>query len=306
LPVSRAGNTRRTLKENAMRITNGMMTATVKRNLFRQADQLARKQETMASGKRINRPSDDPLGFGKVLDYRKTLSSLEQYDRNIQNAKNRIKFVETTLDGAADLMVDAKNWAVNQAGSETMDREAAITSVQNIRDQLLQLANSKMGNVYVFAGFQSLTPPFDASGTYTGDNGYYSVMTADNMEMQVEADGSRIFQGAEDVFDALDQLVVGLQTDDVTLIDAQIDRFVQATEQVQKVRTESSAKYQQLELVEQQTAKLKLTFEDMMDGTENANVEETIIDFNNQELAYELSLNAAAKIIQPTLMNFLK
>ena len=288
-----------------MRITNSMMTTTVKRNLFRQAEQLASKQEIMASGKRINRPSDDPLGFGKVLDYRRTLSSLDQYDRNIQNAKNRIEFLETTLEGVEDLIVDAKNWAVNQAGSEAMDREAAITSVQNIRDQLVQLGNSKMGNVYVFSGFQSLTPAFDATGTYNGDNGYYSVMTADNMEMQVEADGSRVFQGAEDVFDALDQLLIGLQTDDVTLIRAQIDRFDQAKDQVEMVRAESSAKYEQLELVEQQTAKLKLTVEDMMDSTENAVAEETIIDFNNQELAYEMSLNAAAKIIQPTLLNFL-
>jgi len=289
-----------------MRVTNSMMTATVKRNLFRQAEQLAKKQETMASGKRINRPSDDPLGYGKVLDYRKTLTSLGQYDRNIQNAKNRTEFIETTLEGVEELMVDAKNWAVNQSASASMDREAAITSVQNIREQMLQMSNSKMGNVYVFAGFQTLTPPFASDGTYNGDNGYYSVMTADNMEIQVEADGSRIFQGAEDVFDALDQLVVGLQTDDVALIHDQIDRFEQAQGQVQMVRAESGAKYQQLQLVEQQTAKLKLTFEEMMDSTEKANVEETVIDFNNQELAYELALNAAAKIIQPTLMDFLR
>jgi flagellar hook-associated protein 3 FlgL len=283
-----------------------MMTATVKRNLFRQAEQLAKKQETMASGKRINRPSDDPLGYGKVLDYRKTLTSLGQYDRNIQNAKNRTEFIETTLEGVEELMVDAKNWAVNQSASASMDREAAITSVQNIREQMLQMSNSKMGNVYVFAGFQTLTPPFASDGSYNGDNGYYSVMTADNMEMQVEADGSRIFQGAEDVFDALDQLIVGLQTDDVALIHDQIGRFEQAQDQVQMVRAESGAKYQQLQLVEQQTAKLKLTFEEMMDSTEKAIIEETVIDFNNQELAYELALNAAAKIIQPTLMDFLR
>lgn len=289
-----------------MRVTNSMMTATVKRNLFRQAEQLAKKQETMASGKRINRPSDDPLGYGKVLDYRKTLTALGQYDRNIQNAKNRTEFIETTLEGVEELMVDAKNWAVNQSASASMDREAAITSVQNIREQLVQMGNSKMGNVYVFAGFQTLTPPFASDGTYNGDNGYYSVMTADNMEMQVEADGGRIFQGAEDVFDALDQLIVGLQTDDVALIHDQIDRFEQAQGQVQMVRAESGAKYQQLQLVEQQTAKLKLTFEEMMDSTEKAIIEETVIDFNNQELAYELALNAAAKIIQPTLMDFLR
>ena len=113
-------------------------------------------------------------------------------------------------------------------------------------------------------------------------------------------------QGVKNVFCALNQLLLGLQTDDVTLIHSQIDRFERAQSQVQDVRAETAAKYQQLELVEQQTARLKLTFEEMMDRTEKANIEETVIDFNNQEIAYQLSLNAAAKIIQPTLMNFLK
>jgi hypothetical protein len=59
------------------------------------------------------------VGIGKVLDYRKSLNSFAQHDRNIQQAKNRIEFVETTLEGVEDLIVDAKNWAVNQASSST-------------------------------------------------------------------------------------------------------------------------------------------------------------------------------------------
>ncbi len=289
-----------------MRITNKMMTANIKRNVFRQSEQLLHSQEILTSGKRINRPSDDPVGIGKVLDYRKTLASFEQYERNIQQAKNRIEFMETTLEGIDELIVDAKNWAVNQSGSSTADRDAAIKSVQNIREQILQLANSKMGRNYIFSGFQTDSPAFDASGGYNGDNGYFSVLTADGAEMQIEADGGRLFQGTEDVFDALDELITGLQTDDVALIDAQIDRLIGAQAQVREVRSENGAQYQQLELSEGQMAKLKMTVEDLLDRTEKASVEEAIINLKNQEMAYEIALNTSARIVQPTLMNFLR
>ncbi len=289
-----------------MRITNKMMTANIKRNVFRQSEQLLRSQEILTSGKRINRPSDDPVGIGKVLDYRKTLASFEQYERNIQQAKNRIEFMETTLEGVDELIVDAKNWAVNQSGSSTADRDAAIKSVQSIREQILQLANSKMGRNYIFSGFQTDSPAFDASGGYNGDNGYFSVLTADGAEMQIEADGGRLFQGTEDVFDALDDLITGLQTDDVALIDAQIDRLIGAQAQVREVRSENGAQYQQLELSEGQMAKLKMTVEELLDHTEKASVEEAIINLKNQEMAYEIALNTSARIVQPTLMNFLR
>lgn len=289
-----------------MRITNKMMTTTIKRNVFRQSKQLLQQQEILSSGKRINRPSDDPVGIGKVLDYRKSLASFEQYDRNIQQAQNRIEFMETTLESVEELIVDAKNWAVNQAVSATTDRDAAISGVRNLRDHILKLANSKMGNNYIFSGFQTDTPAFDAGGNYNGDNGYFSVLTGDNAEMQIEADGFRVFQGTEDVFDALDDLLTGLQTDDVALIDAQILRLRGAKEQVQQVRAENGARYQQLELSENQLAGFKVTLEELLDRTEKANVEEAIINLKNQEMAYEITLNASARIVQPTLMNFLR
>jgi flagellar hook-associated protein 3 FlgL len=289
-----------------MRITNKMMTESTKRNLFRQSAQLARQQETVSTGKRILRPSDDPIGMGQMLNFRRSLSAMDQYLRNMQKGRNRIEFVETTLDSAEELVVKAKNWAVNQASSSNADREAAINDIRNIREQLLQLANSKVGNAYIFAGHQTDAPPFASDGTYNGDAGGYTIITGDNRQMTLEADGSRIFQGAEDVFAALDDLLAGLQTDDVALIDAQVDRLVAARDQIQEVRAEGAARFQQIELAENQTHRLRLTVEDMLDETESARVEEAIVELKSQEVAYEIALNAAARIIQPTLMDFLR
>jgi flagellar hook-associated protein 3 FlgL len=289
-----------------MRVTNQMMTETAKRNLFRQSSGLLRQQEIVSSGKRINRPSDDPIGMGQVLGYRRSLNAMDQYQRNMQAGRNRIEFVETTLDAAEELVVQAKNWAVNQASSATTDRDAAINDVRNLREQLLQLANSKMGSTYIFAGHQTGTAPFADDGTYNGDSGGVTIITGERRQMSLEADGSRIFQGKEDLFTVLDDLLTGLETDDVDLIAAQATRLEAVTDQIQLVRAEGAARYQQLDLAENQTSRLQLTVETLLSETESANLEEAILELQGQETAYEVALQVAADVIQPTLMNFLR
>ena len=91
-----------------MRVSNKQMVNIVKSDLFRNAEQLLKAQERVATRKLINRPSDDPIGMGKVLDYRKTISSIEQYDNNITSAKNRTEFTDTLLENLHDLVDQAK------------------------------------------------------------------------------------------------------------------------------------------------------------------------------------------------------
>ena len=73
-----------------MRVTNNMMSDSLVRYLTAQNEALYERQTIIASQKRINRPSDDPIGMGRVLDYRQTLSSIEQYETNILNGQKRL------------------------------------------------------------------------------------------------------------------------------------------------------------------------------------------------------------------------
>jgi len=91
-----------------MRVTNKMMTDTVSANLFRQAIRLLDAQEIVSSEKIINRPSDDPIGMGKVLDYRKALSSTGQYQRNVTRGKMWVEHTEVVLDEVNDLLRQAQ------------------------------------------------------------------------------------------------------------------------------------------------------------------------------------------------------
>ena len=107
-----------------MRVTNKMMADNTTAQLFKMVEQMAKTQEQIVTGKRINRPSDDPVGISTALAYRKTISSLEQYDENINTAKLHIETSEGVLEMVTDLLLEAK--------------EIAFDTAPNMRAQLAQ------------------------------------------------------------------------------------------------------------------------------------------------------------------------
>ncbi len=297
-----------------MRITNKMMTDNVSANLFRQANRLLDAQEVVTTEKIINRPSDDPIGMGKVLDYRKAISSIGQYQRNLTQGKMWIEHSEVVLDEVNDLLRQAKEIALVQSegSSERDDRATAAQQVKNIYDQVMQLANTKLGDRYMFAGHQTGTVPItrDAAynATYNGDAGEIRMIIGENTDLDVNADGVQVFDNGTDTFDVLRQLKDALENPvyNQTDISNQIQPIIDAGSQVKSARSEGAANYTRLELTESQLKILKLNVENMLSETENADIAQAIVNLKNQETAYETALAAAARVIQPSLINFLK
>ena len=144
-----------------MRVTNRQIVNIVKADLFMNAEQLQKAEERVATRKLINRPSDDPIGMGKVLDYRKTISSIDQYNYNIVRAKNRTEFTDTQLENLYDLIGQAKQIAAEHCGGEldSAMRESAAQEVEGIYEQVLAIANTKFDGSYLFAGHATDTIP---------------------------------------------------------------------------------------------------------------------------------------------------
>jgi flagellar hook-associated protein 3 FlgL len=142
-----------------------MMTDSLARYLTAQNEALYERQTIIASQKRINRPSDDPIGMGKVLDYRQTLSSIEQYKTNIQSGQKRLEITEITLDLVDELLQGVRAIALTEAGGTTESRQLTAAEVKNMFDQVLDLANSKLNGNYMFSGYQTQTAPFSRDDT---------------------------------------------------------------------------------------------------------------------------------------------
>lgn len=288
-----------------MRISAKIMADTIKANLAKQSTQLMKTQLKLASGKRINRPSDDHIGIGKVLGYRSTLSSIDQYRENITDAQTRVKFTETILGQIHDFLREAKSIASNP-GVE--DKTPIAEAIKDIRDQTLGLANSKYGKNHLFSGHLSDTPAFDSTTyAYNGDGGLHRVTIGEGITVELESDGSQMFiEGGDNLFQVLDDLEAALTADDLGAIRAAVDPLERIGDRIQITRSGLASDYKRLEATNDYWTSFGNLVETMRSDEEDADIAQTAIDMQVQQTAYEVLLATSARIIQPTLVDFLR
>ena len=297
------------------------MTDSLVRYLTAQNEALYERQTIIASQKRINTPSDDPIGMGKVLDYRQTLASIEQYQTNIQSGKTRLEVTEVHLDLVDDLLLMVRAMAQTEAGGTAESRQLAAEQVKMLYDQVLDLTNSKLNDNYMFSGYQTKTAPFSRDDTqattfdkftvtYNGDAGDARFIVAHNTEITIDTDGRPLFHNAAggglNIFDAMRDLIVSLENDDTAAISAQGGMMDQARTQINNVRAANSPILYQLETTENHWQNYKPKIQELLGKEEEADITQAVVELQRIALAYQTTLATAARIIQPGLINFLK
>ncbi|MCK9362283.1 MAG: flagellar hook-associated protein FlgL [Syntrophales bacterium] len=148
-----------------MRITENMKFNTTSASLSNVQGQYNSVLEKMASQKRINKISDDPLGMTMLLDYRQSKASLDQYQRNIDASSGWLNVTESKLAGANELLTKASEIAIGQgtATATAQTRRIAAENVRQLKEEMLSLANSQYGNRYIFSGSRMDVAPFSAT-----------------------------------------------------------------------------------------------------------------------------------------------
>ncbi len=181
-----------------MRVTNSMVANQVTFNMQRSLQRYLELQTSVSSGRRINKPSDDPLGTLRDLDYRTELSKIDQFRKNISQGSNWMATYDTVLADVKDLLSNAKEIAVAMA-NETYDnaaREAAANEVQSIFDQIMQLANTQLDGRQMFSGFKTKVKPLEFSSqgvVYQGDSGSIEFEVESSMRQKINVNGAETF-----------------------------------------------------------------------------------------------------------------
>ncbi len=303
-----------------MRVNQNMMSNIFVNNLRRQTQAMLQRQEQIATQKRINRPSDDPSGMGRVLAGRSSLAAINQYIDNIKQGRTRLEFTDRTLGFVDELIRQARRIAQEKSDSDATadERSLAAEQVKGIYDMVLQFANSRYGDRSMFGGYQTDAPAFtrdnDYNATYNGDAGSFRVPIADNVEVIIDADGRNYFQdaanGGVNIFDQLHALIDGLENPDLALgstqIQATVDPLEDAHSQITHKISEAGPKLYRLQATEEHWTNVKNTVQAAIGREEDVDVAQAIIELKNLETAYQSTIAAASRIIQPSLVNFLK
>ncbi|MEK3880391.1 flagellar hook-associated protein FlgL [Paenibacillus sp. FSL M7-0420] len=304
-----------------IRVTSNMMSSQLLLNLNRNARTMNDTQLQLASGRKINKPSDDPVGITYSLRYRAELSSNEQYTKNVDSALSWLDYNDTVLGQAGDVVQRLRELSVKAStGSNPQSALDSINEeVMQLKEQLVDIANSKLNGKYIFNGEQYTAKPYDfakgADGTYdttkaiTTDPGQIQYIVGEGVQMPINMTGNDIFGQtgeADNLFSIINNLSSALKSGDLTGISSQIDKIDTRNDSILSARAEIGAKTNRVELMQDRLSDLNINLTDLQAKTEDADYEGLIMQSKIQENIYNASLSVGAKIISTTLVDFIR
>jgi|GEM_PF-676276 flagellar hook-associated protein 3 FlgL len=163
---------------------------------------LARKTEELSSGKSLLFPSDAPVESARVLRFKKLVSSFERFNRNIDVAKTNLENAESSLASAIDSAQTARVKIVELLNTGTMtedDAKVMVDYLQQVKSYIIGMANTKIGDSYIFGGVKTNFKPFTEDGVYQGEENVTTVPVANGVEVPINFNGGKIF-GVKKVF----------------------------------------------------------------------------------------------------------
>ncbi len=198
-----------------MRVTNSMISGQVVFNMQRQIERLLKIQISISSGRRLEKPSDDPVGILRDLDYRMELSKNEQFLKNITRARNKSNNYDIVLAELKNLISITKELAIGMANGnfDASARQASALEVKSIFEQVMQLANGTLEGQHVFSGFLTNLASLTASSNgvvYNGDQGVIKAAIEQSTKLRINVTGDEVFLKSFEAIGAKSDLNVAI------------------------------------------------------------------------------------------------
>lgn len=295
-----------------MRITPMILARQALSFINRNAEVINKSLERLGTGRRINRAYEDPPGTVLSMRLQSDIATVEGDYRRLEQALPYIQAADTALQQSISVLQRARE-LVLQAGSDTLteeQRSAIANEIVGLRDELLQIANSKVGDRYLFAGSAILTKPFlmDDAGnvTYYGDSDQLSAVMSNGERIAVTLDGRRIFQDVEDVFAVLKDAISALKNDDASSLRNDIlPRLDNALSQIIRMAAVYGAQANRSErtmdtLLTQETS-LRAALSPVLD----ADISEEVTTYQLRQVTMQATLFATSRILSLSLVDFM-
>ncbi|MBI5191914.1 MAG: flagellar hook-associated protein FlgL [Nitrospirae bacterium] len=296
-----------------MRVSDKSLYNTITNNLQAGLERLLQLQESASSGKRINRPSDDPSGVIKVMDYDTAISKVEQHERNVGNGNSNLTATESAISSVQEVVQRAKELTVqaSDASNDSSDRAIIAKEVEQIYNQVLSTANTKVNGKYIFAGYNNSTAPYSSDGTYNGTypGGYMEVEVDSGSTVEINMPGYMVFGSSAygtNILSALNSLQTALENNNTDGIGTAMTTLDSSLEQLNNARAEVGAKTNRLDTAKSYLSKLKLDLTDFKSQTEDADLTEVITKLTMQQNSVEISRASVSRVLQQSIMDFLK
>lgn len=299
-----------------MRITDKILQNNLISNLSSATERLYEQEMKVLTNKSINKPSDNPVDTMTALSIRTKISQIEQYQRNIERAQTLLTNTETIVSDLYDQLNSANTLAI-QGASDNFSAEDKLSisyEVDQILEQVLNLANNRSESTYTFAGTNNETAPYMAIRNDEGEivevktagsGGDINVVIGENIKVKMNINGEDLFEGDQNIFDLLIKIRDDLRADDTDSLQDDITQISSAVEKVINVQSIIGARVNRIDAAESRAESDVSSFAEYLSNIEDIDATQAIIDYRQELLTLQSALQAGARLLQPKLSDFL-
>ncbi len=276
------------------------------------AEQAARARQQVESGKRIEKPSDDPAGMQRAVEGRGEMRTIETYSRTADSAMAKLTTLDTVLSGVVEKLQQAKVAVASAKGSNASQqtRDAAALTLEGLRDSLVADLNTTFRGAYVFGGSQATTAPYTKVGTswtYQGDNAPVSVEIGAGRSVEVALDGQALAQGTDstNVLDELETLIVAVRAGDNVAMGTGLTALDRAFSRATRTQSQIGVDEQSIMEGQVQLTASRLAVLTRVSKDEDADLATAISEMNRADVAYKAALGAIGTTSRNSLLDYL-
>jgi len=279
------------------------------RNLSSSYEKLGKFQDQLNTGKKITKPSDDPVIAIKGMRYRTDLTEVEQYKRNLSEAYTWMESADDAMDKMTQALQRVRELTVQAStGTNGPDEKKNIAiEIEQLKEHISTITNTKVGNKYIFNGTNTTEAPVDLSAnvipTVSND---VLLEVSKGVHMNVNVKSTDLLKGSNpnDIFTELDNLITDLNAD------GDVGKYLGSLEghltNVVGTRADLGARYNRVELIDERLGSQEVIANKIISENEDADMEKVIINLTTSEALHRAALSAGSRIIQPTLLDFLR
>lgn len=299
----------------SVRITQTMLNSNMLRNLNNSMNNMDKLQHMLSSGSKIAKPSDDPVVAARGMFYRSSLMENDQYKRNVDEAQSWMDMTDATMDEMGNIMKRVKELLV-YSGDGAVSPEDLMTmgaEIEELKNHMGTLANQQINGKYIFAGTDTNKAPFDANalggkGDFVSTNDSpINLEVSQNVFVTSNVNAQNIFNypnAAGNMFKVLNNIIDELKAGRAAT------QFQPAMEDqynnLLAERATLGASVNRVELIAERLNSQEESITGLMSKNEDADMSKVITDLKTQESVHSAALGAGARIIQPTLLDFLR
>ncbi|WP_141432912.1 flagellar hook-associated protein FlgL [Bacillus sp. 03113] len=297
-----------------MRVTQSMLSNNSLRNLSESYKRLGKYQDQISSQRKITKPSDDPVVAMKGMYYRSNLTEVEQYKRNLSELYVWMDHSEAGIDQANSGLQRIRELVIQgQSGTNSPEnRQAIAREIEQLKEDLVNVANTQVNGRYIFHGTDvsnppvvpNSNPPQVASNLASSSIDGYKVEVSKGVSLKANVNPANVFN--QELFNVVQGIQNSLENNDPTQLNGLLGQLDSVMDTLSGERSELGARYNRLEMVEARIEQQEVMANQILSDNEDIDMEKAVTDLTVQESVHRAALSVGARILQPSLMDFLR